>query len=123
MRILVVEDEIKIAQFIKRGLREEGYAADIAPDGEQGDFFLSSNDYDLIILDLMLPKFNGEEILKFIRANPKLAKIPVIVLSTHSIIGAKSEPILEMAHRRLIKDTCTPAIMLEAVHSALKSTN
>ena len=59
MRILVIEDEVKIAQFIKRGLKEEGYAVDVAIDGEEGHFMLSSNEYDAIILDLMLPKIDG----------------------------------------------------------------
>ena len=59
MRILVIEDEVKIAQFIKRGLKEEGYAVDVSHDGEEGHFLLSSNEYDAIILDLMLPKIDG----------------------------------------------------------------
>src|SRR5512141_2814752 len=59
MRILVVEDERKIADFIKRGLKEEGYAVDIASDGEEGHFSATTQEYDLIVLDLMLPKLDG----------------------------------------------------------------
>lgn len=59
MRILLVEDEKKMASFIERGLKEEGYAVDVAADGEQGWEYVSANDYDAIILDLMIPKISG----------------------------------------------------------------
>ena len=62
MRILVIEDEKKIADFIKRGLKEEGYAVDAAYDGEQGRFLAKTNEYDLILLDLMLPKIDGYKV-------------------------------------------------------------
>jgi len=87
MRILVVEDEIKIAQFIKRGLKEEGYAVDIAADGEQGDFFLSANDYDLIILDLMLPKIDGLTLCRKLRKEGK--RTPIIMLTAKDTVKDK----------------------------------
>jgi len=87
MRVLVVEDELKIAQFIKRGLKEEGYAADIASDGEQGDFFLSSNDYDLIILDLMLPKMDGLTLCRKLRKEGK--HTPIIMLTAKDTVKDK----------------------------------
>ena len=59
MRILVVEDEKKVASFIKRGLEEENYEVDIAYDGEEGLFMGETNPYDLIIMDVMLPKMDG----------------------------------------------------------------
>ena len=59
MRILVVEDEKKMASFIERGLKEDDYAVDIAGDGEMGWEYASTNDYDVIILDIMLPKIDG----------------------------------------------------------------
>jgi DNA-binding response OmpR family regulator len=59
MRILVIEDEKKVADFIKRGLKEEGYAVDVASDGEDGCFQAMEISYDLIVLDLMLPKLNS----------------------------------------------------------------
>ena len=59
MRILVIEDEEKIANFIRRGLKEEGYSVDTAHDGENGYFLAETEVYDLIILDLMLPKIDG----------------------------------------------------------------
>ena len=67
MRILIVEDEKKVEAFIKKGLEEETYAVDIATDGEEGLHFGEQNQYDLIILDLMLPKINGLDILSRLR--------------------------------------------------------
>ncbi len=69
MRILVIEDEKKIADFIKRGLKEEGYAADAAYDGEQGYFMATTQNYDLIILDLMLPKMDGLALCRKLRGD------------------------------------------------------
>ena len=63
MRILVVEDEKKVAGFIKKGLEEETYAVDITHDGENGLHLGLEGQYDLIILDIMLPKMDGLEVL------------------------------------------------------------
>ena len=76
MRILVIEDEKKIANFIKRGLKEEGYAVDTADDGEQGYFMATTQDYDLIVLDLMLPKIDGLTLCRRLRAE----KVPSSIL-------------------------------------------
>jgi len=76
MRILVVEDEKKIANFIKRGLKEEGYAVDAAEDGEQGYFMATTQDYDLIVLDLMLPKIDGLTLCRKLRGE----KVPSSIL-------------------------------------------
>ncbi|HEY3374491.1 MAG TPA: response regulator transcription factor [Candidatus Aquicultor sp.] len=67
MRILVVEDEHKIANSIKKGLEHEVYAVDVAYDGESGFYMASSEDYDVIVLDLMLPKMDGIEVCKQLR--------------------------------------------------------
>jgi DNA-binding response OmpR family regulator len=68
MRILLVEDEKHMASFIKRGLEEERYVVDIAPDGEKALFLAETNPYDLIILDVMLPDTTGFFICKDLRA-------------------------------------------------------
>jgi len=87
MRILVVEDEKKIADFIKRGLKEEGYAVDSAYDGEQGLFLSKTNEYDLILLDLMLPKLDGQSLFKEIRKE-KISS-PVIMLTAKDAVKDK----------------------------------
>jgi len=87
MRILVIEDEVKIAQFIKRGLKEEGYAVDIAGDGEEGHFMLSSNEYDAIILDLMLPKIDGITLCRTLRKEGN--QTPIIMLTAKDTVKDK----------------------------------
>jgi DNA-binding response OmpR family regulator len=79
MRILVVEDEKKVASFIKKGLEEEHYAVDVAYDGEEGLALAQMNEYDLVLLDLMLPKLDGMEVLKGIRGNG--SSVPILVLT------------------------------------------
>lgn len=87
MRILVIEDEAKIAQFIKRGLKEEGYAVDVANDGEEGHFLLSSNEYDAIILDLMLPKIDGLTLCRTLRKEGN--QTPIIMLTAKDTVKDK----------------------------------
>lgn len=79
MRILVVEDEKKVASFIKKGLEEESYAVDVSYDGEEGCYLAETNPYDLIILDLMLPKKNGLSILRELR--DKGINTPILLLT------------------------------------------
>jgi heavy metal response regulator len=78
MRILVIEDEKKVAHFIKKGLEEEHYAVDTAYDGETGLYMTEVNEYDLVVLDLMIPKIDGLEVLKRIRANKNTVTILVL---------------------------------------------
>lgn len=68
MRLLIVEDEIKVARFLERGLREEGFAVDSAADGEAGCALARTKDYALILLDVLLPKRDGFEVLRDLRA-------------------------------------------------------
>ncbi|MBI5071507.1 response regulator transcription factor [Candidatus Falkowbacteria bacterium] len=84
MTILVVEDEYKITRFIQRGLEMEHYTVDVAYDGEEALNKLGVNDYDLIILDLMLPKKDGIEVCKEIRA--RKIDAPVIMLTARDTI-------------------------------------
>lgn len=79
MRILVVEDEEKVASFIRKGLTEERYAVDVASDGEEGLLFAQMNPYDLIVLDLMLPKMDGFKVLEAIRSDS--IATPVLILT------------------------------------------
>jgi len=87
MRVLVVEDEKKISDFIKRGLKEEGYAVDAAYDGEEGRFLAKTNTYDLILLDLMLPKIDGLTLCKTLKSEGLQA--PVIMLTAKGTVEDK----------------------------------
>ena len=80
MRVLIVEDERRLAENVARSLRESaGYAVDVAFDGEEGLFMAGSNPYDLIVLDLMLPKMDGRAVLHRIRLSG--SGVPVLVLT------------------------------------------
>ncbi len=87
MRILVVEDEKKIADFVRRGLKEEGYAVDAAYDGEEGLFLAKTNDYDLILLDLMLPKIDGLTVCK--KLKEMKVEAPIIMLTAKNTVKDK----------------------------------
>jgi len=79
MRILVVEDDRPVANFIKKGLESEQYALDLAWDGEEGLALVEEADFDMVILDLALPKIDGLDVLKQIRA--RKPSLPVLILS------------------------------------------
>ena len=87
MRILIVEDEKKVASFIKKGLQQEGYAADTVHDGNEAIVQATSFDYDLVVLDLMLPGRSGLEVLRKIRAQKP--KLTVLVLTAKGAIEDK----------------------------------
>ncbi len=78
-KILIVEDEPKVAGFIKRGLEEQSYEAEVAYDGQIGKKKAFANDYDLIILDINIPLLNGYELCKTIRT--KNTRVPVLMLT------------------------------------------
>ena len=79
MRVLLIEDDVKIASFILKGLKAEGFAVDHAPDGEAGLHMALTEPYDLAVVDIMLPKKDGFEIIAAIRREK--SNLPVIILS------------------------------------------
>jgi heavy metal response regulator len=87
MRLLVIEDERKVAEFLRHGLKEEGYAVDVGFDGEEGSFLATTNEYDLIILDVMLPKLDGISLCRKIRAEG--CEIPVLMLTAKDEVKDK----------------------------------
>jgi DNA-binding response OmpR family regulator len=87
MQILIVEDELKIAHFLKRGLMEESYVVDIASDGEKALEKLEINTYDFVILDLMIPKVDGVTVCRAIRE--KDANIPILMLTAKDSVEDK----------------------------------
>ncbi len=84
MRVLVVEDDAKIASFVVRGLKQAGYAVDHAPDGETGLALATSTDYDAAIVDIMLPKLDGLSLVRRLRAERR--PIAVLFLSAKSSV-------------------------------------
>jgi len=87
MRLLMVEDEEKLAQLVKRALVAERFSVDVARDGREGLELATSYDYDLIVLDLLLPHMDGGEILRRVRRrNPK---VPVLILTARDAVADK----------------------------------
>lgn len=89
MRILIVEDEEKVSRFIVRGLTAESFAVDAALDGRTGLELATTYDYDLIILDLMLPGLNGTEVLRQIRNIDH--RVPILMLTARDAVADKVE--------------------------------
>jgi len=84
VRILLVEDQSDAAQVLAKGLREHSYAVDIAPDGEAALYQTSINDYDLILLDVMLPRRNGIEVCRSLRVGG--SAVPVLMLTARDAV-------------------------------------
>ena len=87
MRILVIEDDPTVGQYVKRGLEEHRWAVDLATDGEEGERRASSEAYDLIVLDMRLPGKSGLDVLRALRA--KGFERPVLVLTAQDAVDAK----------------------------------
>ena len=84
MRALVVEDEVKMAGLLKRGLEEEGYAVDVAGDGQEAVWLATENPYDAIVLDLMLPDMDGLEVCRRLRESGRWS--PVLMLTARDAV-------------------------------------
>jgi two-component system copper resistance phosphate regulon response regulator CusR len=82
MRLLVIDDEKKMAGFLKKGLQESGYSVDVAQSGSSALTLASENDYDLIVLDVMLPDTNGMDVARTLRSDG--FKGPVLMLTALS---------------------------------------
>jgi DNA-binding response OmpR family regulator len=82
MKILIVEDEVKVANFISNGLKEEGYPVDVAYDGRKGLALVRENRYDMILLDLMIPEIDGLELLRIMRSEG--IDTPVLIITAKS---------------------------------------
>jgi DNA-binding response OmpR family regulator len=89
MRILIVEDERKVAELLARGFKAERYAVDVARDGEDGWALASTYEYDLIVLDLTLPALDGLELLRRIRR--RNLRVPVLILTARDATASKVE--------------------------------
>ena len=87
MRILVIEDDPTVGQYVKRGLEEHRWAVDLATDGEEGERRASSEAYDLVVLDMRLPGKSGLDVLQSLRA--KGFERPVLVLTAQDAVDAK----------------------------------
>ncbi len=101
MRILVVEDDAPLASFLSKGLEAEHYAVDVAPDGEEARWLVSECEYDLLLLDLNLPKLDGISLLRVMR--PKKPSLPVLVLTGRNRIEDRVQALDSGADDCLLK--------------------
>ena len=101
MKILLVEDDIKISAFLNKGLKEEKYTVDSCFDGEEAVYLATTNFYDLIILDIMIPKLDGIEVCKTLRK--KEIETPILMLTAKSTIEDKVIGLNEGANDYLTK--------------------
>lgn len=117
MHILVIEDQKKVAQSLEEGLRRDGFTVTLAGDGEEGFFLINSTGFDLVILDLGLPKRDGTEILKAIRRNT--VDIPVLILTARDGVEDKVEALETGADDYMVKPFAFPEL-LARVHALLR---
>ena len=101
MRLLVVEDEKRIADFLSRGLQGAGYAVDAAPNGATALEFVHATDYDLVILDIMLPDMDGLQVLEKVR--DRKAGPPVLILSARGALEDRVRGLEQGADDYLVK--------------------
>jgi len=87
MKILIVEDDLKISSFLKKGLSEEGYICDTSFDGEDAKYLIESNIYDLILLDIMIPIIDGVTLCRQLRED--YISVPIIMLTAKSSVEDK----------------------------------
>ncbi len=89
MKVLVIEDDPTVGQFVKRGLEEARWSVDLVADGEEGEQLAKSQAYDLVVLDLRLPNRSGQQVLRNLRARG--FEKPVLVLTAQDAVDAKVE--------------------------------
>jgi DNA-binding response OmpR family regulator len=113
--ILFVEDDAVVLTTYRNLLQREGFHIESAQDGLEALKALSQATPDLVVLDLMLPKFDGADVLKFIRADPRLKIIPIIIFSNVQITDFAEDAIT----RQLRKSDCTPSLLVQTIQEML----
>src|SRR5919202_1356091 len=109
MRVLVVEDEPGIAQFIRQGLSEAGYAVDVAHDGQEGLNYVCVAEYDVLVLDILLPKLDGLHVLRVLRARG--LKTPVLLLTAKDTVDDRVQGLDAGADDYLVKPFAFPELV------------
>lgn len=109
MRVLVVEDEPGVAQFIRQGLAEAGFAVDMARDGVEGLEYAQEADYDLIVLDLMLPQIDGLDVLRELRS--QRIRTPILLLTARDTVDDRVQGLDAGADDYLVKPFAFPELL------------
>ena len=120
-RVLIIEDNQVLANLYRSSLVSAGFSVDVAPDGDAGLTNAKAAIPDVILLDLMLPKKNGLDVLNDIRADERLKSVPVLLLS-NAYTPARTKELWDAgATQVLVKANTTPKQILESVRTALGS--
>jgi DNA-binding response OmpR family regulator/HPt (histidine-containing phosphotransfer) domain-containing protein len=122
-KILIIEDDAIVAHIYRSRLEKEGYEVEICNDGQSGFYRIHEFRPDAVLLDLMLPKMNGVDILKKIRAQAQFARTPIIVFTNVYVPNMIHEAFGAGATQVFSKATLTPRQIIEALHSAVHSYN
>jgi len=118
-KILLVEDEKILADLLEKKLKEEGYKVSVAPNGQAGLSKMKKEDFDLVLLDVLMPKKGGFEVLEEMQSDPRLKKIPVIIIS-NSGQPVEISRALEMGARDyLVKTQFDPKEVIEKVKKTI----
>jgi DNA-binding response OmpR family regulator len=118
MNVLLVEDEPRIAAFVERGLKAEGFSVQVAADGETGLALATDDEVDLVVLDLMLPKLSGEQVLERLRA--RRPDVPVIILTARDAVEDRVRNLNAGADDYVTKPFSF-AELLARIHARLRS--
>lgn len=119
-RILLVDDDAVIVRIYRKQLSDWGFDVDVAEDGLAALRGISTNKPDLIVLDVMMPKFSGVEVLNFVRSKPELKDLKVVVLSNFYFDGDERKSVLSKADAEFVKSTCTPSKLIETIRLLLE---
>src|SRR6266511_1887676 len=118
-KMLIVEDDQIVGSIYRHKFQMEGFQVELAHDGDAGLKAVASFEPDIVILDLMLPKLNGVEVLKRLREKPATKTLPVIVLTNAYMSSLVQEAWKAGANHCMIKASCTPKQLVELVHKAV----
>jgi CheY-like chemotaxis protein len=121
--ILYVEDDAVTLTAYKNRLEQKGYIVQTAQDGVEALKYLYKSKPDVLLLDLVLPRLTGEDVLKIVYSDARLRDIPVIVLSTNSTLTVANEHLVEKAEKQLLKQSCTFDRLYQTIEEVLAKAN
>ncbi len=117
--VLLVDDDPVVVRIYEQGLKRQGFQVTTAPDGLAALRALSNSTPDIVVLDLMMPKFSGAEVLRFIRSRPGGENVPVIILS-NAYMDPRAHDAANMGAHGLLKVKCTPASLAVVINELLE---
>jgi CheY-like chemotaxis protein len=117
--IFLVEDDEVVVQVYRAKFLREGFGVEVAEDGLVAVKMLAAMKPDVVVLDLMMPKLSGVDVLKYIRSNPALKGTPVIILSNAHMTSLAQEAAAIGAERSLLKSSCTPRQLIDVINNLL----